>query len=254
MALQVAQPVSGHLVDREVFETPTIYNYERRDAAATAITSSTAVVPTASAKPGSGCKSDLDCASGSCDAGKCVPKIGTGVKNSFCTSDNQCTESQYCYRGSCQEIKQDGSNCYKDSGCASGHCVNKRCVAPVSLPKNASCTKSEQCKDGFFCNNSKCDNKQRNGAYCYKAQGCFANQCNDNKCGPPALVRLGGVCGTDNNRCESKFCFNNLCRAKKNGGATCSLNDACLSGRCVSRTNCTGKGRGRRCTTTRTCA
>ncbi|SPO26223.1 uncharacterized protein UTRI_02499 [Ustilago trichophora] len=239
VALQVAQPVSGHLVDREVFEnvTPTLYDYSRRDEAATAISSSTSAAPTATATPGSGCRANEDCASGSCDQGKCVPKKGEGQNNTFCTGDDQCKSSSYCYRGSCQDIKQDGHACYKDSGCVSGNCINKRCIANNSQPNGLRCTKSTQCVNGSFCSNSKCDTIKPAGSYCYKNQGCTSNICTNNKCSSQGLAKLGQFCD-GHNKCISNFCFKSACRAKRERGRSCSMNETCISNRCRKNRTC----------------
>lgn len=239
-ALQVAQPVSGHLVDREVFEnvTPTLYDYSRRDAAATAVPSSTSsTAGPATATPGTGCKANSDCATGSCSAGKCVPQIGTGVKNSFCDSDAQCTASSYCYRGSCQEIKQTGSNCYKDSGCTSGSCINKKCINNASQKNGFTCTRSDQCVNGSFCSNGKCNTVQPANSYCYKNQGCTSGICVNNKCSSKGLAKLGQYC-TASNKCQSNFCFKNACRAKRARNQPCSQNETCISNRCRNNRTC----------------
>ncbi|CBQ72352.1 conserved hypothetical protein [Sporisorium reilianum SRZ2] len=238
VALQVAQPVSGHLVDREVFEniTPTLYEYERR-AGATAVPSSTSNTASPSATAGIGCKKNGDCATGLCDSGKCVPQKGTGQNNSYCTSDAQCKSSSYCYRGSCQDIKQDGANCYKDSGCANGNCINKKCVPNASQPKGSGCTKSTQCVNGAFCSNGKCQTIAKSGAYCYKNQGCTSGFCVNNKCSSRGLAKLNQAC-EKNAGCISNFCFRGACRAQRARNRPCSLNDACISGRCRKNRTC----------------
>ncbi|KIS70081.1 uncharacterized protein UMAG_10186 [Mycosarcoma maydis] len=241
VALQVAQPVSGHLVDREIFEnvTPTLYDYARRaeEAGPSVLPTTTTSKTNPTATPGSNCKANSDCASGVCDQGKCVPKKNTGPINSFCTSDDQCATSGYCYRGSCQYIKPSGANCYKDSGCIDGNCVNKRCVANKSLPNNSACTKSTQCRDGSFCSNSKCDTIKGVGSYCYKNQGCTSGFCINNRCSGRGLANNGQFC-TNNARCKSNFCFRSACRAKRARGQPCSLNDTCISGRCRQNRTC----------------
>ncbi|KAJ1020737.1 hypothetical protein NDA16_004129 [Ustilago loliicola] len=241
VALQVAQPVSGHLVDHEVFEnvTPTLYDYSRRDSAGTAVpsTTSTSVTPTATAKPGAQCHKPEDCASGACDGGKCVPKEASGPNNSYCTSDAQCVDGSYCYRGSCQFIKKDGAACYKDSGCVNGNCINKRCIPNASQPVGFRCTKSTQCKQGTFCSNSKCDTIKPVNSYCYKDQGCTSGSCINNKCSSKGLAKLNQHC-TSNDKCISNFCFKNACRAKRDRNQPCSLNDTCKSGVCRKNRTC----------------
>lgn len=239
MALQVAQPASGHLVDREVFEniTPTLHQYERRQAGATAIPSPVQNTANPAQTAGTGCKVNGDCATGLCDAGRCVPQKGTGQNNSFCTSDAQCKTTSYCYRGACQDIKLDGANCYKDSGCTSGFCVNKKCIAAASQPINAGCTSSAQCTGGAFCSNGKCQTIKPAGSYCYKDQGCTSGYCVNNKCSSRGLANLNQFCAK-NADCKSNFCFRSACRAKRARGQPCTLNDSCISNNCR-RNKCT---------------
>ncbi|TKY86401.1 hypothetical protein EX895_004550 [Sporisorium graminicola] len=238
VALQVAQPVSGHLVDREVFEniTPTLYEYNRR-AEGTAVPTSTINTASPSQTAGTKCQSSGDCATGACDAGKCVPQKGTGQNNSFCSSDAQCKSSSYCYRGACQDIKQDGANCYKDSGCVNGNCINKKCVANASQPKGSGCTKSTQCVDGAFCSNGKCETVKTPGSYCYKDQGCTSGFCVNNKCSSRGLAKLNQAC-EKNAGCVSNFCYRSACRAQRARNQPCSLNDACISGKCRKNKTC----------------
>ncbi|SAM81758.1 uncharacterized protein UBRO_03101 [Ustilago bromivora] len=241
VALQVAQPVSGHLVDHEAFEnvTPTLYDYSRRqnDEGTAVPTSTSTVVPTATAAPGARCRRAEDCASGACSQGRCVPKTGTGANNSFCTGDAQCVGGSYCYRGSCQFIKSNDSPCYKDSGCLSGNCINKRCIANASQRNGAQCTKSTQCVIGSFCSNGKCATISTVGKYCYKDQGCTSGHCVQNRCSSRGLAKLGQHC-TSNSMCISNFCFKSACHAKRSRNQPCSLNDTCLSGRCRRNKTC----------------
>ncbi|GAC95779.1 keratin-associated protein 10-4 [Pseudozyma hubeiensis SY62] len=241
VAVQVAQPVSAHLVDREVFEnsTPTIYDYSRRaeDPNATAVPTTTSSSANPSATAGTGCKVNSDCATGLCDTGKCVPQKGTGQNDSFCTSDAQCKSSSYCYRGSCQDIKQDGANCYKDSGCANGNCVNKKCIANASQPLKAQCTKSDQCTNGAFCSNGKCETIKPAGDYCYKNQGCTSNICINNKCSSKGLANNNQYCAK-NAECKSNFCWKSACRAKRARNVSCSVDDACISNKCRKNKTC----------------
>lgn len=236
VALQVAQPVSGHLLDREVFEnvTPTRVEMARRGAATPINTPN----PLPDNKPaGTGCSNDGDCTTGVCNQGKCVPKQGQGPNNSFCNSDAQCTSTSYCYRGSCQDIKEDGHACYKDSGCASGNCINKKCVADNSQKNGQGCTKSTQCKDGSFCNNQRCTDTQNVGAYCYKDQGCKSGICRNNKCVGKGLAKLGQYCDA-NNKCESQLCFKSACRAKRPRDQPCSQDATCISNKCRRNRTC----------------
>nr|CDI52936.1 putative protein [Melanopsichium pennsylvanicum 4] len=169
--------------------------------------------------------------------GKCVPKTGTGQNNSFCTADTQCKSSSYCYRGSCQDIKQDGAHCYKDSGCVSGNCINKRCIAAASQTNGSRCTKSTQCVSGSFCSNSKCETIKASGAYCYKNQGCTSGICTNNKCSSKGLAKLGQYCQS-HNKCISNFCYKSACRAKRERGRTCHMNETCISNKCRKNKTC----------------
>lgn len=46
-------------------------------------------------------------------------------------SQVQCS-SAYCHYGSCDVKKPNGHVCYKDAGCTSGNCSNKKCVSQHS--------------------------------------------------------------------------------------------------------------------------
>lgn len=239
VALQVAQPVSGHLVDREVFENvaPALYNYDRRRVATAVPTTTSSAAPTSTAAPGSGCKKDSQCASGNCDSGKCVPAQGAGPTDAYCTLDDQCKSGLYCYRGSCQTIKSDGSNCYRDEGCTSGSCVNKKCVGQNSVPRGGACTKSDQCKNNSFCSNGSCDKLGANGDYCYKNPGCASGNCKNNVCTVTPTRKIGQSC-TDDDVCVSGFCSKGACAAQRGAGRGCNGPSACISGTCKKNGTC----------------
>lgn len=236
VALQVAQPVSAGLVDREVFEniSPALYDIERRQEGGTAVPSSTSTGPAPTATIGAGCRNPSDCVSGHCSRSenRCLPAPGNGAINDFCTRDYQCTGGAYCYRGSCQYIKPNGSNCYKDSGCASSNCYKKKCQPRRNVANGERCTQSLQCVEGSFCNRSRCATLRGNGEYCYKNQGCTSGVCNSNRCSSAGLARLGQRCSANSN-CRSGSCFKGACRAKRAAGQPCSTMATCLSNRCV---------------------
>ncbi|PWN46765.1 hypothetical protein IE53DRAFT_372041 [Violaceomyces palustris] len=134
-------------------------------------------------KKGNGhvCYKDQGCISGNCRNKRCVPADGTGVIGSNCNLSTQCSTGLYCRRGSCDTKKPAGHVCYKDNGCVSGSCVNKRCIADGSLPIGDKCSKSVQCGTGN-CSRARCANRVANGQFCYKNVNCQSLSCVNSLC------------------------------------------------------------------------
>lgn len=87
-----------------------------------------------------------------------------------CSTSAQCGEaSLYCKHGSCSPRRGLNSPCYKNNGCLSSLCVNKRCAkadaAPLAL--GAKCSSSASCASGY-CGKARCAVPQPAGAACYK--------------------------------------------------------------------------------------
>jgi hypothetical protein len=92
-----------------------------------------------------------------------------------CSTSPQCgNASLYCKRGTCSPRRELNGPCYKDIGCQSSRCVNKRCVkaeaptTPALLALGAKCATSVSCASGY-CGKARCAVPLPVGSDCYKA-------------------------------------------------------------------------------------
>jgi peptidoglycan-associated lipoprotein len=79
------------------------------------------------------CKSDGDCPSGKCNAGRCAE--AQAPVSSACTDDKQCPAGQSCIDGKCKPCVSD-DQCGEGGKCNAGKCQRAAAAPPV----NASCT------------------------------------------------------------------------------------------------------------------
>ena len=129
-----------------------------------------------------------------------------------CTSTEQCAPSHFCEAGACEEVREDGTECSKDTQCASGHCDGGFCCG-----EGECCAATEDCDDGNVCTTDTCDQFQ-----CGHAPNTLP--CSQPACSGTswfgAAVCAGGTCGAP-------------------PGAECGGDDPCKVFGCDPATGCT---------------
>ena len=105
--------------------------------------------PDAKKQVGEVCALNADCDAGLiCDLGVC--KV---VSGGICTVDTQCTSTQECIGGSCQNKGSVGGACTVDGNCMGNFvCDNNLC----KIDTGEDCTASTQCKTGTACLSGTC--------------------------------------------------------------------------------------------------
>lgn len=107
-----------------------------------------------------------------------------------CTGDTQCSTTEKCVSGVCQEI-----TCKDSSDCP----ANQICFGQYCLPQQ--CQSSNECPNGYACN----------GSICVPASGTCNNS---NDCFGGMLKCLSGKCGqcqTANDCSLGQYCSNSIC-------------------------------------------
>lgn len=189
------------------------------------------------------CYKDVGCKSGTCLNSVCLGASSRPL-SAPCTASTQC-QSAYCGNSKCANKAPDGQACYKDVGCTSGKCVDKKCQATGTTPTDpgaatgAACTASTQCASGL-CEYSKCAVKHVDGEGCYKDVACTSGKCVNGKCRAatlPSGSALGTACKAST-QCASGLCENSKCATKKANGGSCYKDVACVSGYCKNGKKC----------------
>ena len=135
-----------------------------------------------------------------------------------------------------------GAECYQDSECDSGSCVNMLCAAPSPPP--AGSTGAECYADGECDSNSCVDMvcaapppAGSTGAWCYADSECDSNSCVEMVCAapPPPAGSTGAWCYVDN-ECDSNSCVDMACAALQgspagsSGGKLQYYDQFCING------------------------
>ena len=143
----------------------------------------------------------------------------------LCGVDGTCTDGQL------------GTECNGGTDCESGYCVNSKCwVTDCSLHSHCLsrlCGFDGMCKSctsGPDCNVSGSD-------------FCVDGVCTDGK--------IGTVCSSGSDHCESGFCVGNICTTGDNE-ADCASRDDCKSGFCVNN-KCSSGMNGATCSSSSDC-
>jgi hypothetical protein len=160
---------------------------------------------------GAVCGGDIECQSGLCSAGMCVP---AGVPaNGQCTSDRQCSEGLICRDGGhCQPLEGHiGMACQSDNDCNEyqSSCADGVCTA---LAKT-----SEKCTRWVGGDGSE--------PHCmwFASAGCANGTCQ----GVPVAVD-GGACGVDIGTCDSNlWCSAGRCYPITDEGGLCNVSAEC---------------------------
>lgn len=125
------------------------------------------------------CTSDVECASGVCDAtvlgsGECAKICGDG----FCDDAERCTKNLILFSSSCPTDCgrcNNGYRCSTGSQCASGHCEQGFCAPPPPTCNDlGSCPNGSVCSANGDCASGRCLGSPLGGTrYCIQT-GCTA--------------------------------------------------------------------------------
>ncbi len=197
-------------------------------------------VCTATKASGQTCQERRECTSFKCAGGICQS----------CSGDSQCggdvsssgiVYGSFCVSPTCYYTNlENGRLCFYDRSCQSGLCTNNYCSSSYTLALGASCQKDLQCSSAK-CDPStlKCVNVPL-GSSCTDdrqcSQGsCLADSSGTKKC---TLLPLGSQCTLDisctSHKCAIDYTGIQRCVPSLNLGATCSSDNQCISGLCLS--------------------
>jgi Cys-rich repeat protein len=191
------------------------------------------------------CRYDLDCASGSCQDGCCLPP---------CTSDSECGLTESCIDGACRVPPSD--NCLSDEDCTNPNAAH----CEVQTGTCSRCLEDAHCPDDFICENFGCKEKPKTG--CIADADCpeITPRClkEEQKC---VVCLVDGhcardgtaVCDPDRHVCQAVKTGCDLdfdcegtpatphCRTSDRTCVICAKDDHCPSGeRCISDFTCGG--------------
>ena len=162
-----------------------------------------------------------------------------GGYGAACQVDANCTAPNYCIKGQCRPLSQQGGVCGWDGDCLSPlKCIVGACGNPGNI--GAPCGSWEHCVAPLACWNGMCSQCTVSGTSATTGSAC----CDDLNCQAPLFCILGTCrpiggdgchCGVDND-CESKVCEGGTCVA----GGTCweTGTQAQLGGACRLNTDC----------------
>ncbi len=178
-------------------------------------------------------------AGATCQDGSCVCPSGTTHCGDACvdTSSDRancgacgaaCSPDQTCVAGSCQTPNcDDGNVCTDDSfDPATGTCVH----APVESGSR-SCGANDTCYTPDFQNQCVCDGS--GGCFCYQTR-CAPYFCVGNACRTSCDTNLDCSQATGAYYCRE----DHVCVPKGGSGTTCSTNDQCANGICMTDGTC----------------
>ena len=169
------------------------------------------------------------CNSAKCNSGYVCKDISSrnkvctrGSSTGGCRSDSDCSGTQTCQGGKCQ----DQPACRSDIECPSGQvCKSGKCVAKPGCSSDADCKDTKlQCKNG------QCVPKATG---CSSDQDCAAGQ----KCNTQSgACEPSGGCKSDNECEASEQCTQGKCVPRASGCTddnTCPAGQRCVNGSCV---------------------
>jgi hypothetical protein len=128
--------------------------------------------------------------------------------------------------GLCVAPFADGAECRHESWCASGHCLDGRCVAELHDVGEA-CDGAEDCKSAA-CLNNACITLLADDEPCTTANDCLSRVCLAGECGlrgPNESCEWMGDCVSE--RCEQGVCVE-----RGGTGESCGADGACVTGIC----------------------
>jgi hypothetical protein len=213
----------------------------------------------------SGCSYNSDCDWGYyCDDGECVPDE---VKR--CSSVQNCSEGEICFRGLCIEMQE----CRYNRHCRIGYeCEEGTCVKiDYECREDRDCDEDEKCKDNYCvdkegreCNYDRDCNKgyECDDGYCEEAPECRKDRdCGEGEeCDNERCIKVeGDECGPDK-RCDPGYkCEEGFCKREKDVECItyreCKDDYTCVKNECVLRSTsktCDELG-GELCTTKEIC-
>ena len=160
-----------------------------------------------------------------CSGGLCVGLQIDCNDSNVCTAD-ACNVATGCTHTNVAGACDDGQDCTSSDACTAGKCAG----AAVSCDDGLQCT-SDTCIAG-----SGCAHAPLTGTECTDGNGCTANDaCNAGSCvggAAPSCDDANG-CTTDSCVAPTGCLHTNVAGGPCDDGSQCTLQDACVAGKCV---------------------
>jgi hypothetical protein len=135
----------------------------------------------------------------------------------------------------CREKRNNGGKCGRDAGCKSNACVSGFCRECPTVGSSVGCdAATEFCQRNDGTQWHVCRPRKSNGQTCTTDNTCSSGHCVSGFCRQCPTVGSSTGCSS------SQFCQRfdrgewHVCRPRKSNGETCTTDNTCSSGHCVS--------------------
>ncbi len=144
---------------------------------------------------GAYCDGDAQCQSGNCHSSICAAAV-CGHAGTACLSNGDCCGGTFCFNYTyappvCHVGLANGTSCFDDAHCQSGHCNGSVCAAAACTVNGQVCQSDSECCAGGFCDASffsyspvpnVCKPAGATGAYCESNRQCASGRCVNAAC------------------------------------------------------------------------